>query len=144
MVLGGVIEDQESKSVTGIPFLKDIPLLGYLFSKHEVTNSKTNLYFFVTPTILDEDDFNDLWQVSLQRKMEAQTYIGDRRLEIVDRKWSGPQKPSEIKMLEEKGSNVDHLDSQGSFEMPYYQQSPRDRRSPNAPTGPDRPNGDKK
>ncbi|MEC7725943.1 MAG: secretin N-terminal domain-containing protein, partial [Planctomycetota bacterium] len=55
MVIGGVIEDSESQNNGGIPWLKDIPLLGVLFRSSETTTNKTNLYFFVTPTILDED-----------------------------------------------------------------------------------------
>ena len=60
MVIGGIIEDSESASDGGIPFLKDIPILGILFRRSENTSNKTNLYFFVTPTILDEDGFQEL------------------------------------------------------------------------------------
>src|SRR5262249_23549665 len=103
MVIGGVIEDQESHQDAGVPILKDIPLLGFLFRSSSDTNDKTNLYFFVTPTILDEDDFDDLWQVSLQRKMDAERYIGSRRLQVVDRKWRGVEAGS-IRTLEDPGA----------------------------------------
>jgi general secretion pathway protein D len=54
MVLGGVIEDKEADSKAGIPFLKDIPILGWFFSNASTEKAKTNLYFFLTPHILDE------------------------------------------------------------------------------------------
>ena len=61
----------ESASDGGIPFLKDIPILGILFRRSESTSNKTNLYFFVTPTILDEDGFQDLYYKSLNKKLAS-------------------------------------------------------------------------
>ncbi len=138
MVLGGVVDDQESHNDGGIPFLKDLPLLGFLFRKSEATSSKTNLYFFVTPTILDEDDFDDLWQLSLQRKMEAARYIGTRRLRLIDRKWTGPD-AAQARTLEDSGASVEDLDKQGENEMPYYHRPDRQAKKAGEPTGPATP-----
>lgn len=145
MVLGGVIEDSESHSDGGIPFLKDIPLLGFLFRRSEDTTNKTNLYFFVTPTILDEDDFQDLWHVSLQRKLEAQDYIGERRLRLIDRRWDAKSAASQARTLEDVGTTVEDLDRQGENEMGTYRRSitnDRARRTqPTAPASPDANSG---
>ncbi|MBX3461665.1 MAG: hypothetical protein KF830_00705 [Planctomycetes bacterium] len=122
MVLGGVIEDSESQSDGGVPFLKDIPLLGILFRRSEATSNKTNLYFFVTPTILDEDDFQDLWHVSLNKKLEAQDYIGERRLRMIDRRWNGSS--GQARTLDDHGTTVEDLDVQGEYEMPTYRRTP--------------------
>lgn len=53
-VIGGLTTQDEIENHIGLPILKDIPLLGYLFSyKHkEVTNR--DLVIFVTPTIVDD------------------------------------------------------------------------------------------
>ncbi|MFH1336167.1 MAG: type IV pilus secretin PilQ [Candidatus Zixiibacteriota bacterium] len=53
-VIGGLTTQVESKSHSGIPILKDIPLLGYLFryTRTEVTNR--DLVIFVTPTIVTD------------------------------------------------------------------------------------------
>lgn len=136
MVLGGVIEDSESANDGGIPLLKDIPILGFLFRKSENTSNKTNLYFFVTPTILDEDDFQDLYRVSYDRKLEAEKYIGDRRLRIIDRKWAADPNAA-ARTLGDTGSTVEDIDAQGEFEMPTYRRS---RPAPTLPTGPSAPN----
>ncbi|MCA8972738.1 MAG: hypothetical protein KDC95_23320, partial [Planctomycetes bacterium] len=64
MVFGGVIEDQSSETNDGIPLLKDIPLLGALFRSTETTKRKTNLYFFLTPHILSDEDFADLEEMT--------------------------------------------------------------------------------
>ena len=139
MVIGGVIEDKESSNEGGVPFLKDIPILGYLFKSYASESIKTNLYFFVTPTILDEDDFQDLWHLSLQKKLEAQNYIGERRLRIMDRKWSGTA-GDQARTLEDEGATVEDLDAQGGFEMPLYDRSRQPANMPIAPGAP-QPNG---
>ncbi len=53
-VIGGLTTQVESKNHTGIPILKDIPLLGYLFryTRTELTNR--DLVIFVTPTIVTD------------------------------------------------------------------------------------------
>jgi len=140
MVLGGVIDDQESHSEGGIPFLKDLPLLGFLFKRSESTSSKTNLYFFVSPTILDEDDFDDLWQISLQKKMEAERYIGTRRLRVIDRKWTGGNQRQAL-ILEDPGTTVEDLDAQAENELPYYHRPDRQVTRPGKPAGPATPTG---
>jgi general secretion pathway protein D len=140
MIIGGVIEDSESHSNGGIPILKDIPILGMLFRRSEDTTNKTNLYFFVTPTILDEDSFQDLYHVSLQKKLEAQDYIGERRLRIIDRRWSG-NTAGGARTLEDLGATIEDLDTQGEYEMPTYRRS-RSTPGPNAPGEPIRAPGD--
>jgi len=135
MVLGGVIEDSESYNEGGIPFLKDIPILGFFFQKSEQTHNKTNLYFFVTPSILDEDDFQDLYHLSLQKKLEAQEYIGERRLRIIDHKWSGST-GAQARTVEDTGATTEDLDAQGGFEMPIYQRTQREVKAPSSATTP--------
>jgi len=134
MIIGGVIEDSESQFDGGIPFLKDIPLLGILFRSSESTSNKTNLYFFVTPTILDEDSFQDLYHLSLQKKLEAQDYIGERRLRIIDRRWAG-NPGGAARTLEDMGATIEDLDLQGEYEMPTYRRS-RSAPGPAAPGAP--------
>src|SRR2546423_12676858 len=54
LALGGLISDQISKARTKVPFLGDIPVLGYAFQSHDNERHKRNLLIFVTPTILDQ------------------------------------------------------------------------------------------
>ena len=124
---GGVIEDQESTTESGIPYLMDIPLLGWLFKTHATEKRKTNLYFFLTPHILDEDDFSDLDKMSTRKKLEAEHYIGSRRMEIVDPKWNPAKAKAEV--LDDPGSTVEDLDRGFSFEFPNYKRPDRVLRS---------------
>ncbi len=126
MVFGGVIEDQSSETNDGIPFLKDLPILGILFRKQETTKRKTNLYFFLTPHILDEEDFSDLSKLTFEKKLEASKYIGHRRLKILDPKWKGEDSYS----LEDPASTIEDLDKLGGFEIPTYVRPPAGETKP--------------
>lgn len=52
-VIGGVFQSDVLKSKSGVPGLKDIPILGTLFKGEATLNQKTELMVFVTPKILD-------------------------------------------------------------------------------------------
>ncbi len=57
VVLGGVYTYETSESHSGIPYLKDIPLLGWLFrTYHNPTNSKKELIIFITPRIINQEE----------------------------------------------------------------------------------------
>jgi len=50
-VLGGLIEDREVETFSGIPFLSRIPFLGALFRKTHKDHSKSRMMIFLTPHI---------------------------------------------------------------------------------------------
>ncbi|MGL5600944.1 MAG: type II secretion system secretin GspD [Silvania sp.] len=56
VVLGGLLNNQTTESVSKVPILGDIPLLGYLFRYNSTTTSKQNLMVFIHPVILRDGD----------------------------------------------------------------------------------------
>jgi type II secretory pathway component GspD/PulD (secretin) len=52
IVIGGIIKESESDNIAGIPILKDIPGLGWLFKAKTKTKDKSELLIFLTPTVL--------------------------------------------------------------------------------------------
>ncbi len=60
IVVGGFTLMSESRTESGIPILKDIPLLGNLFKTVGKSQSRTTIFVFITPTIMDDPDFLDL------------------------------------------------------------------------------------
>jgi type IV pilus assembly protein PilQ len=54
VVLGGVYEVNKSDTITKVPLLGDIPVLGNLFKNKGRTDSKAELLIFVTPRILSD------------------------------------------------------------------------------------------
>jgi general secretion pathway protein D len=57
IVIGGLIDEATERVESGVPILKDIPLLGLLFKNQTVARSRTELAIFLTPHVVltDED-----------------------------------------------------------------------------------------
>lgn len=55
IVLGGLIDEDVQESLSKVPLLGDIPLLGHLFKSTSVTTRKRNLMIFIRPTIIRDD-----------------------------------------------------------------------------------------
>ena len=51
-VIGGLLSDEERRTIEKIPVLGDIPVLGNLFRSKARSRNKTNLMIFIRPTIL--------------------------------------------------------------------------------------------
>ena len=51
-VIGGIYVDSDTESDTGVPFLADIPLLGWLFKSNTKLKTKTELLIFITPKLI--------------------------------------------------------------------------------------------
>jgi general secretion pathway protein D len=65
-LLAGLLRDEERRSVGGITFLKDIPILGNLFSATKKQIEQTDLVMTITPHIIrpveiSEEDGKALW-----------------------------------------------------------------------------------
>jgi type IV pilus assembly protein PilQ len=54
VVLGGIYQQTQNTSVTKVPFLGDLPMLGVLFRTNSTTNNRRELLIFVTPKIVSE------------------------------------------------------------------------------------------
>ncbi|CAM3118176.1 type II secretion system protein GspD [Pseudoalteromonas atlantica] len=52
VVLGGLIDEDVQESVSKVPILGDIPILGHLFKSTNTTKRKRNLIVFIRPTII--------------------------------------------------------------------------------------------
>ncbi|GAP74388.1 general secretion pathway protein D [Pseudoalteromonas sp. SW0106-04] len=61
VVLGGLIDEDVQESVSKVPLLGDIPVLGHLFKSTSTSKRKRNLIVFIRPTILrDIESMNRL------------------------------------------------------------------------------------
>jgi len=54
LAIGGLLQDEQSKTVTKVPVLGDIPIIGYAFQERLNSRTKRNLLVFVTPTIIKQ------------------------------------------------------------------------------------------
>ncbi len=77
LVMGGLINDTKSKSYSKVPLLGDIPGLGKIFGQETKSRNKNNLLIFLTPTIVEDGDFQttgsgrDFMQTRLAERPEA-------------------------------------------------------------------------
>ncbi|UNU43466.1 type II secretion system protein GspD [Sphingopyxis sp. YF1] len=58
LAIGGLLNDDERRTLQRVPLLSDIPLLGELFKSRSRTRAKTNLMVFIRPTILRNREDN--------------------------------------------------------------------------------------
>lgn len=56
VVLGGLIDDSTKETVSKVPLLGDIPVIGQLFRYTSTDKAKRNLMVFIRPTIIRDDD----------------------------------------------------------------------------------------
>ena len=54
MVIGGLIDSDESRSMSKIPFLGDLPVIGAFFRSVKMSKSESELMIFLTAHVLDE------------------------------------------------------------------------------------------
>ena len=59
VVIGGLIGQTEQVVESGVPLLKDLPLLGYLFKSHSVSRERTEIAIFFTPYVAFTDEQAD-------------------------------------------------------------------------------------
>jgi len=54
IVVGGVFKTVESSSMSGVPFLSKIPVLGWLFKYETKSKDTRELLVFITPRIIKD------------------------------------------------------------------------------------------
>lgn len=56
IILGGLVENNNTENKAGIPFLSKIPFLGFLFGSHNDTGKRSEIVVFITPYVLDSPE----------------------------------------------------------------------------------------
>jgi type II secretory pathway component GspD/PulD (secretin) len=68
LVMGGLVQDNPNASYTKVPLLGDIPYLGLAFRSENKSLDKADLMIFITPTIVQDEDFKESNSEFLQSK----------------------------------------------------------------------------
>ena len=71
IVIGGILKDTDNTSTGGIPYLKDVPVLGWLFKNWRIQKDFEELVVFITPRIASAGSENmptaeQLWREQLR------------------------------------------------------------------------------
>ena len=56
LVLGGLIQEEEHKNVSKLPFLGDLPVIGSIFRSTSTSNDKSELVIMITPHIIKDTE----------------------------------------------------------------------------------------
>lgn len=81
-IIGGLVRESDSISISKVPILGDIPLLGLLFQSRNSTKSRNNLYIFLTAHILRSENFDELEDLSKQALDSVKTFGDDFHTEF--------------------------------------------------------------
>jgi general secretion pathway protein D len=87
VVIGGLMQETETRSKDKVPILGDIPVLGVLFSTTKKEKKKTNLLLILTPHVIREQ--SDLRRIFERKMQERQDFI-DRYFLFSTDNWSPP------------------------------------------------------
>ena len=93
VVIGGLIEKMIDDTTYKVPFLGDIPILGWLFRSKSRTGGKTNLFIFLTPHIIENP--TEAAKVYQEKKEQI-----DSIKEGAVKMYKGPSKQAPERILE--------------------------------------------
>jgi type IV pilus assembly protein PilQ len=79
LILSGVIQDSDRETVTKVPFLGDLPIIGSLFRSTGTRTNRNETIIIVTPKIQDDGDTSN-WGYTYQPSPEAQKVLDGNRV----------------------------------------------------------------
>jgi type IV pilus assembly protein PilQ len=82
IVLGGILKDTSQDSESGVPYLKDVPVLGWLFKNQRVQKDFEELMVFITPRLTSAGSENLPAAEQLWREQMTQTEGGQVTLRV--------------------------------------------------------------
>ena len=56
LVLAGIMQSTENDTNRGVPWLRNVPVIGSLFTKDEKSRTRSELAIFITPTLMEDAD----------------------------------------------------------------------------------------
>jgi len=88
LVMGGLSQDISNRGYTKVPVLGDIPVLGWAFRSESIQRKKRNIFIFVTPTIIEDADYQPYRTDFLNTKMpEHPEMMDDPMKSAKPKKW---------------------------------------------------------
>jgi general secretion pathway protein D len=76
--LAGLIQDRTSNGRSGLPWLKDLPVVGFLFGYTNNTSARTELIMLITPHVIRNREEGDAVTEELRRKLRLTVPIVSR------------------------------------------------------------------
>lgn len=112
VVIGGIIGQDFSLTEVKVPWLGDIPYLGWLFKTQSQTLTKTNMFIFITPRIVNNPA--DIAAVTIEKEENIETVLPGSQSRI-----HKPVNPQHATQLAERGYHKllddDYLEAEQYF-----------------------------
>ncbi|WP_299198872.1 type II secretion system secretin GspD [Thermocrinis sp.] len=70
IIIGGLVSTRTLDNIEGVPGLKDIPVLGWLFKRKTTSEDKVSLFIFLTPYVIEKPE--DLSKITEEHQKLAQ------------------------------------------------------------------------
>lgn len=122
IAIGGLIQSQEISSMSRVPFLSELPVLGELFKRSQDEDKDTELIIFITPEIIpaperirpisEEPEIREEIEVETEEE-EVETEEEDRKESIQE---DDPEKPEPLSREEERQEMTESAVSQEETE----------------------------
>ncbi|PRX26678.1 type IV pilus assembly protein PilQ [Orenia metallireducens] len=107
LAIGGLIQEKEYETMSKVPLLGDLPILGKLFSQKNFESEKRELIIFITPKIINDNSGLDTPTKKQDKKPSIETEnINDNQENISLKK---EQDHKELLLVSQKASNDDLL-----------------------------------
>ncbi|MBQ7568427.1 type II secretion system secretin GspD [bacterium] len=84
LLIGGLIAKKTSDTIKGVPFLRDLPLIGFLFRSKSSEEQKVSIFISLTPKVVDLDDHVENDDAPLVPYLKSPGLPGDQQHENRD------------------------------------------------------------
>ncbi len=98
--IGGMMQSSTRRQASGFPFLRDLPILGALFSSKDFLESQTELVIIITPYLVKPTSPQNLARPdeNLVMSSDAQAYFMNRLTKVYGTEGTAPAGPSAAKV----------------------------------------------
>ncbi len=69
ILMGGLISKSQDTTDSGVPYLKDLPYLGWFFKSQQQSTTKTELLIMITPHVIESEDVLDQYVNNFRKKV---------------------------------------------------------------------------
>ena len=113
VILGGFIRNSTDKGVSGVPVLKDIPLVGWLFTARTSAKSRKELIVMMRPTVLRTPELAALATVEEKKRLPgvtaAEAEINAEERKLTERERRAARRAAAFSHEEEPDKNIEVL-----------------------------------
>lgn len=84
LLIGGLITKKTTDTIKGVPFLRDLPIIGFLFRDKSSEEQKSSIFISLTPKVVDLDDKVEVNDAPLAPYLQSPGLPGDQQHENRD------------------------------------------------------------